>query len=88
MKRSPQNARSGWPESRPDLTGGQYDGCGRSVKVPERRKVRSERVFARTAVPIPKLDRVRHVFGSGGSLSRVLDGYEAREEQAELADAV
>jgi len=39
-------------------------------------------------VPIPKLDRVRHVFGSGGSLSRVLDGYEPREEQAELADAV
>jgi ATP-dependent DNA helicase DinG len=31
---------------------------------------------------------MRHVFGSGGSLEHVLAGYEAREEQAELADAV
>jgi ATP-dependent DNA helicase DinG len=31
---------------------------------------------------------MRHVFGSGGTLARVLDEYEAREEQAELADAV
>jgi ATP-dependent DNA helicase DinG len=31
---------------------------------------------------------MRHVFGSGGSLAQVLDAYEAREEQAELADAV
>jgi ATP-dependent DNA helicase DinG len=31
---------------------------------------------------------MRQVFGAGGSLARVLDRYEAREEQAELADAV
>jgi ATP-dependent DNA helicase DinG len=31
---------------------------------------------------------MRHVFGSGGALARVLDEYEAREEQADLADAV
>ncbi len=31
---------------------------------------------------------MRDVFGKGGSLARVLDEYEAREEQAELADAV
>src|SRR5712692_3621869 len=31
---------------------------------------------------------MRHVFGKGGTLAQVLDGYEAREEQAELADAV
>jgi ATP-dependent DNA helicase DinG len=31
---------------------------------------------------------MRNVFGAGGSLARVLDRYEAREEQAELADAV
>ena len=31
---------------------------------------------------------MRDVFGKGGSLARVLDRYEAREEQAELADAV
>jgi ATP-dependent DNA helicase DinG len=28
------------------------------------------------------------VFGSGGALARVLDEYEAREEQADLAEAV
>jgi ATP-dependent DNA helicase DinG len=31
---------------------------------------------------------MRHVFGSDGALARVLDRYEAREEQADLADAV
>jgi ATP-dependent DNA helicase DinG len=31
---------------------------------------------------------VRRVFDKGGALSRVLPGYEAREEQADLADAV
>jgi ATP-dependent DNA helicase DinG len=31
---------------------------------------------------------MRHVFGSAGSLARVLDEYEPREEQAELAEAV
>jgi ATP-dependent DNA helicase DinG len=31
---------------------------------------------------------MRLVFGSGGTLSAVLGGYEAREEQADLADAV
>jgi ATP-dependent DNA helicase DinG len=31
---------------------------------------------------------MRHVFGKGGTLAQVLDEYEAREEQAELADAV
>jgi ATP-dependent DNA helicase DinG len=31
---------------------------------------------------------VRHVFGAGGSLSSVLDGFEVRDEQAELAEAV
>jgi ATP-dependent DNA helicase DinG len=31
---------------------------------------------------------MRHVFGKGGRLAQVLDEYEAREEQAELADAV
>jgi ATP-dependent DNA helicase DinG len=31
---------------------------------------------------------VRQVFGTGGSLAAALDEYEAREEQAELADAV
>jgi ATP-dependent DNA helicase DinG len=31
---------------------------------------------------------MRRVFGKGGTLARVLDGYEAREEQAELADVV
>ena len=31
---------------------------------------------------------MQHVFGKGGTLARVLDEYEAREEQAELADAV
>ena len=44
--------------------------------------------FRPTAVAIPKLEVVRHVFGVGGSLAQVLDRYEAREEQAELADAV
>jgi ATP-dependent DNA helicase DinG len=44
--------------------------------------------FCSTAVAIPKLDSMREVFGVGGSLARVLDRYEAREEQAELADAV
>src|SRR5438132_1433325 len=31
---------------------------------------------------------MRHVFGNGGTLARVLEEYETREEQAELADAV
>ena len=31
---------------------------------------------------------MRHLFGKDGSLAQVLDVYEAREEQAELADAV
>jgi len=44
--------------------------------------------FCRPAVAIPKLEDVRRVFGQGGTLSQVLDGYEAREEQADLADAV
>jgi len=44
--------------------------------------------FRPPAVPIPKLEAVRRVFGKGGSLAQVLDEYEAREEQADLADAV
>jgi ATP-dependent DNA helicase DinG len=31
---------------------------------------------------------MRHVFGAGGTLAQVLERYEARDEQAELADAV
>ncbi|HST24422.1 MAG TPA: ATP-dependent DNA helicase [Gaiellaceae bacterium] len=31
---------------------------------------------------------MQNVFGNGGTLAHVLDGYEAREEQAELAEAV
>jgi ATP-dependent DNA helicase DinG len=31
---------------------------------------------------------MRHVFGTGGTLGQVLDEYEAREEQADLAEAV
>ena len=33
-------------------------------------------------------EAMRNVFGSGGTLADVLDAYEAREEQAELAEAV
>src|SRR5690349_11615651 len=31
---------------------------------------------------------MERIFGSGGTLAQVLDEYEAREEQAQLADAV
>ena len=44
--------------------------------------------FCPSAVAIPKLGAMRDVFGTGGTLARVLDDYEAREEQAELAAAV
>ena len=44
--------------------------------------------FRPTAAAFPKLEAVRHVFGADGSLAQVLDRYEAREEQADLADAV
>jgi ATP-dependent DNA helicase DinG len=44
--------------------------------------------FCPPAVAIPKLGFVRHVFGKDGTLAGVLDEYEAREEQADLAEAV
>jgi hypothetical protein len=44
--------------------------------------------IGRLAAAVPKLGAMRHVFGKGGTLAQVLDEYEAREEQAELADAV
>ena len=44
--------------------------------------------FRGPTVAIRKLEAMRHVFGSGGSLADVLDSYEAREEQADLAAAV